>query len=192
MLIIFSSKFFLIPKFFCINLPIILLSKFIYYPFSLITDFLSFLIINFINFIKKVYKKTKKNNIKKNQKKITPNLTLYYPLPTSILSVSIRFMGTILLILIFFCISFFLLLTIYQINFKILILVFTIILYIIISCFVYHNLESLSHFLKNDKLEIESILLKITENKIFLKIEFFARKFLIRNDADLMYYNRYF
>ena len=48
-----------------------------------------------------------KKSFKAIAKKKTPNLTLYYPLQSSILSVSIRFMGTILLIVLLFCMSFF-------------------------------------------------------------------------------------
>jgi len=108
----------------------------------------------FQKFIQVIFEKFKQLNlkqvkIKKIKRKITPNLTLYYPLPTSILSVSIRFMGAILLILIFFCASFFLLVTVYQIDFQILSLFLTIILYITISSFGYHILNSLSHFLRN-------------------------------------------
>ena len=48
-----------------------------------------------------------KKSFKAIAKRKTPNLTLYYPLQSSILSVAIRFMGTILLIILLFCMSFF-------------------------------------------------------------------------------------
>lgn len=130
----------------------LIINKLFYYPsyfFELSAEFLDALIFNCLNLIKNLLKKLKKKHVKKNQRKITPNLTLYYPLPASILSVSIRFMGTILLVLIFFCATFFLLITVYQINFQILSLILTIIFYITISSFLYHILNSLSHFLRN-------------------------------------------
>ena len=87
-------------------------------------------------------------SLEKKTKEITPNLTLYYPLQSSILSVSIRFMGTLLLILFFFCINFFSILSIYNINLKIIIIFMLIIIYIIILTAIYHLLNSLSHFIK--------------------------------------------
>jgi len=48
-----------------------------------------------------------KKSFKAIAKRKTPNLTLYYPLQSSILSVAIRFMGTILLIILLFSMSFF-------------------------------------------------------------------------------------
>ena len=83
------------------------------------------------------------------QKKKTPNLTLYYPLQSSILSVSIRFMGTILLIVLLFCISFFFLITVFNIDYKIVILCLNVLFYVALATLFYHSINSLTHFLKN-------------------------------------------
>lgn len=91
-----------------------------------------------------------KNNIKnKNKKIITPNLTLYYPLKSSILSVSIRFMGTILLLLVFFSFSVFILITIFDFNFELLCLVLTLLTYLIILSLFFHTINSIIHFFKS-------------------------------------------
>lgn len=142
-------------SFFSIETLFLIVNKLFYYPsyiFDHAAEILNILLFYCLKIFKIIFKSFRQLKIKKYkiyQRKITPNLTLYYPLPTSILSVSIRFMGAILLILIFFCASFFLLITIYQINFQILSLFLTIIVYLTISSFIYHILNSLSHFLKN-------------------------------------------
>lgn len=66
---------------------------------------LSVLVCSIYNFKFFIYKKPKiinTINIPTFKRNITPNLTLYYPLEMSILSVSIRFMGTILLVIFLF------------------------------------------------------------------------------------------
>jgi len=90
-----------------------------------------------------------KKSFKAIAKKKTPNLTLYYPLQSSILSVSIRFMGTILLIILLFCMSFFFLITIFNIDYKIVILLFNALFYVILATAIFHSINSLTHFLKN-------------------------------------------
>jgi|GEM_PF-4537447 len=90
-----------------------------------------------------------KKSFKAIAKKKTPNLTLYYPLQSSILSVSIRFMGTILLIVLLFCISFFFLITVFNIDYKIVILCLNVLFYVALATLFYHSINSLTHFLKN-------------------------------------------
>lgn len=90
-----------------------------------------------------------KKSFKAIAKKKTPNLTLYYPLQSSILSVSIRFMGTILLIVLLFCMSFFFLITIFNLDFKITIFLLNVLVYVVLSTFIFHSMNSLTHFLKN-------------------------------------------
>jgi hypothetical protein len=98
-----------------------------------------------------VFKKlfVSKKSFKATAKKKTPNLTLYYPLQSSILSVSIRFMGTILLIILLFCMSFFFLIIIFDLDFKIVILLLNLLLYVVLATFCFHSINSLTHFLKN-------------------------------------------
>lgn len=90
-----------------------------------------------------------KKSFKAIAKKKTPNLTLYYPLQSSILSVSIRFMGTILLIVLLFSMSFFFLITISNLDYKFVIFILNILFYVVLTTFFYHSLNSLTHFLKN-------------------------------------------
>ena len=80
--------------------------------------------------------------------KITPNLTVYYPLPSSILSVSIRFMGTILLLLLYIFFNLFLFTFIFAINFKILSSVSFFIGTICLQSSIHHVLSSGTHFLR--------------------------------------------
>merc|ERR1712110_1092207 len=82
-------------------------------------------------------------------KKKTPNLTLYYPLQSSILSVSTRFMGTILLIILLFSMSFFFLITIFNFDYKLVILILNLLFYVVLTTFIFHSMNSLTHFLKN-------------------------------------------
>ena len=90
-----------------------------------------------------------KKSFKAIAKRKTPNLTLYYPLQSSILSVAIRFMGTILLIILLFCMSFFFLVTVFSIDFKLVILILTVLFYVALASLFYHSINSLTHFLKN-------------------------------------------
>lgn len=90
-----------------------------------------------------------KKSFKAIAKRKTPNLTLYYPLQSSILSVAIRFMGTILLIILLFSMSFFFLVTVFSINFKLVILILTVLFYVALASLFYHSINSLTHFLKN-------------------------------------------
>lgn len=90
-----------------------------------------------------------KKSFKAIAKKKTPNLTLYYPLQSSILSVSIRFMGTILLIVLLFSMSFFFLITVFNLDYKIIILFLNILFYVVLATFIFHSINSLTHFLKN-------------------------------------------
>ena len=90
-----------------------------------------------------------KKSFKAIAKRKTPNLTLYYPLQSSILSVAIRFMGTILLIILLFSMSFFFLVTVFSIDFKLVILILTVLFYVALASLFYHSINSLTHFLKN-------------------------------------------
>jgi len=90
-----------------------------------------------------------KKSFKAIAKKKTPNLTLYYPLQSSILSVSIRFMGTILLIILLFSMSFFFLITIFNFDYKLVILILNLLFYVVLTTFIFHSMNSLTHFLKN-------------------------------------------
>ena len=139
---------------------------------SLLSNFVSY-IYNFRFFI---YKKPKVVNIR-NEITFTPNLTLYYPLKMSILSVSIRFMGTILLFVYSFCISFFLILNFLNIPLEFISLIFLLNLFVFFLTFFYHTVNSLSHFIDNFKtffLDFENLLKKLFKHRFLI----FLNKFL--------------
>ena len=88
------------------------------------------------------------NQEKKNYNYSNPDLVLYYPLESSILSVSIRFMGLILLILIIILLSVFIFSKIIFFNIKLLYFILLFIIYMIMIATYYHIQNSLSHFNK--------------------------------------------
>jgi predicted membrane channel-forming protein YqfA (hemolysin III family) len=106
-----------------------------------------------------MHKKSKVINTRE-KKTSTPNLTLYYPLEMSILSVSIRFMGSILLLVFTFCISFFLILNFLNISLEFVSFIFLLNLFLLISTSFYHTVNSLSHFIDDSKNELRLNLFK--------------------------------
>ena len=77
----------------------------------------------------------------------SPNLTLYTPLHSALISVSIRFMGLILLLLFIFILNIFLLLYIYNISSAFMIFIFTFILGLIFLTFFIHVSFSMYHII---------------------------------------------
>ena len=141
-----KSKFVLCLK----NLYIFLKEVFFFVLQDFKTIFLFFkkyVPLSFLFIFNKLF--VSKKSFKAIAKKKTPNLTLYYPLQSSILSVSIRFMGTILLIILLFCMSFFFLITIFNIDYKIVIFLFNLLFYLVLATTLFHSINSLTHFLKN-------------------------------------------
>ena len=95
-----------------------------------------------------VFYKNDKIASKKMYNYSNPDLVLYYPLESSILSVSIRFMGLILLTLIIVLLSIFIFLEILFLNTKLLSFLMLFMIYLIIISTYYHISNSLSHFNK--------------------------------------------
>jgi hypothetical protein len=119
-----------------------------------------------------MHKNPKIENIKKSLTRIpTPNLTLYYPLEMSILSVSIRFMGTILLLIFSFCISFFLIFKFIDLSLEVINLIFLLSLFLLVSSSFYHVLNSVFHIIPNETKTL-------TESKVFRFYSWLRKKIL--------------
>lgn len=137
---------------------------------------LSVLVCSIYNFKFFIYKKPKiinTINIPTFKRNITPNLTLYYPLEMSILSVSIRFMGTILLVIFLFCTSFFLILNFFNISVELVNLIFILNINLLISTAFYHVKNALSHFLNETRVfllckKIYLYIIPLCKNSIFI------------------------
>lgn len=133
---------------------------------EIIMHFIKDTVINTIqdtrkNFIKIYPKKTiPERTLTPELRTPTPNLTLYYPLQTSILSVSIRFMGTLLLVFGFLSVSVFLILNLSNISFEFLNLIFFLNTLLLISTLIYHVINSLYHYISSIK--VTSLVKKIS------------------------------
>ena len=125
-------------------------------------------LIAFFKFVKTHY-------IDANKSQITPNLTLYYPLKTSILSVSLRFMGVLLTVFLLFFLFDLMPTLPLVLKLNILIMVF----YVSLTCFYFHVTKSLNHLMKESVLTELCKIFKKYFRIIYPRVILYSKKFYI-------------